>query len=195
MGRRSGRCRFAWTRPRGGLLFIERCRLPSCGIAARPALVVKGLTRTLSSAIVALDGSEYSLNAWRFFARWPKHAHLASHMVGVVEPLPFPRTAPKIVHAELHAAVATAEGGRREVLEGALADARNVLPVGKATETLTSGDPAAKLLRIAGESAADLIVLGARGLGAVQRLLLGSVSEAVLRDVQCAVLIATTLRR
>jgi nucleotide-binding universal stress UspA family protein len=157
----------------------------------RPVLVVKGRTRTLSAAIIALDGSEHSLNALRFFARWPKHADLTLHMVGVVEPLPFPRTAPKMIRAELHAVVATAESERREVLEGALADGRNVLAAGKATETLTSGDPAAELLRIANESATDLIVLGARGLGAVQRLLLGSVSEAVLRDAQCAVLIAT----
>jgi nucleotide-binding universal stress UspA family protein len=160
----------------------------------RPVLVVKGRTRTLSSAIIALDGSEHSLNALRLFARWPRRAHLTLHMVGVAEPLPFPRTAPKMIRGELNAAVAAAESERREVLEGALADGRNVLAAGKATETLTSGDPAAELLRIANESAADLIVLGARGLGAVQRLLLGSVSEAVLRDAQCAVLIATRPR-
>lgn len=50
-------------------------------------------------------------------------------------------------------------------------------------------------LRGANESAAVLIVLGARGLAAVQRFLLGSVSEAVLRDARCAVLIATRPRR
>jgi nucleotide-binding universal stress UspA family protein len=157
----------------------------------RPVLVVKGRTRTLSSAIVALDGSEHALNALRFFARWPKHANLTVHMVGVVEPLPFPRTAPSMIRAELQAAVATAEGDRRKALEQALAAARPVLPAVNSTETVTSGDPAGELVRIANENAVDLVVLGARGLGAVQRLLLGSVSEAVLRDASCAVLIAT----
>lgn len=160
----------------------------------RPVLVVKGRTRTLSSAILGLDGSEHALNAVRFFARWPRRVDLALHMVGVVEPLPLPRTAPTMIRAELHAAVAAAEGERREALEQALAAARPVLPFGKTTETVTSGDPACELLRIADESAADLIVLGARGLGAVKRLLLGSVSEAVLRDAKCAVLIATRPR-
>ena len=69
-----------------------------------------------------------------------------------------------------------------------------MLPAVTATETLTAGDPAGELLRMANEDAVDLIILGARGLSAVQRLLLGSVSEAVLRDAQCAVLIATRPR-
>lgn len=156
---------------------------------ARPVLVVKGRTRTLRSAIVALDGSQHALNALRVFTRWPRPAGLTVHVVGVVEPLPFPRTAPAMIRAELQAAVAAAEGERRDALEQAFEGARPLLAAGKAIETLASGDPAAELLRIAQETAADLIVLGARGLGAVQRVLLGSVSEAVLRDAQCAVLI------
>ena len=35
----------------------------------------------------------------------------------------------------------------------------------------------------------DLVVLGARGLGGIRRLLLGSVSEAVLTHATCSVLI------
>ena len=156
----------------------------------RPVLVVKGRTRVLGSAIVALDGSEDALNALRLFARWPKLTTLAVHLVGVIEPLPFPRTAPKVVQAELRAAVTAAEGERREALEQAFAAARPLLPAGEVTETLTVGDPAGEILRIADENAVDLIVLGARGVGATQRLLLGSVSETVLHDAQCAVLIA-----
>jgi nucleotide-binding universal stress UspA family protein len=38
-------------------------------------------------------------------------------------------------------------------------------------------------------SGTDLVVLGARGLGGVRRLLLGSVSEAVLTHAACSVLI------
>lgn len=155
-----------------------------------PVLVVKGRTRTLRSAIVALDGSEHALAAVRFFARWPRPAGLTTHLVGVVETPPFPRTAPAMIRAQLQAAVAVAEGERRDALERAFEAARPLLVAGLTSETLLSGDPARELLRIAEKDAADLIVLGARGLGAVQRLVLGSVSEAVLRDAQCAVLIA-----
>jgi nucleotide-binding universal stress UspA family protein len=161
----------------------------------RPVLVVKGPARTLRSAVVALDGSRYALSALRFFARWPKPAGLTVHMVGVVEPLPFPRTMPAMILPEVQAAVAAAQGERRHALEQTFEEARPVLAAGGATtETLASGDPAAELLRVARESAADLIVLGARGLGRVQRVLLGSVSETVLRDARCAVLVAARPR-
>jgi nucleotide-binding universal stress UspA family protein len=36
---------------------------------------------------------------------------------------------------------------------------------------------------------ADLVVVGSRGLGAVRRLLLGSVSEKVLQHAPCSVMI------
>ena|SRR5688572_13375174 len=160
----------------------------------RPVLVVKGRTRTLRLAVVAVDGSQYALNALRFFARWPRPAGLTVRVVGVVEPLPLPRTAPAMIRPELHAAVAVAQGERRRALEQAFEEARPPLAGGATTETLAYGHPAAELLRVAQESAADLIVLGARGLGAVQRVLLGSVSEAVLRDARCAVLIAARPR-
>ncbi|HBH01951.1 MAG TPA: universal stress protein UspA, partial [Candidatus Rokubacteria bacterium] len=41
---------------------------------------------------------------------------------------------------------------------------------------------------------ADLVVVGARGRGGIERLLLGSVSERVLRDARCPVLIVKGLR-
>jgi nucleotide-binding universal stress UspA family protein len=49
------------------------------------------------------------------------------------------------------------------------------------------GDPARQLLEMA--ATADLVVVGSRGLGAVRRLLLGTVSEKVLQHAPCPVLI------
>jgi nucleotide-binding universal stress UspA family protein len=51
------------------------------------------------------------------------------------------------------------------------------------------GDPKEEIIRIAEEWEADLIVLGARGLGKIKRLLLGSVSLAVARHARCPVLV------
>jgi nucleotide-binding universal stress UspA family protein len=51
------------------------------------------------------------------------------------------------------------------------------------------GEAAAEIVRIARESGADLIVLGARGLNPLKRLVLGSVSTKVLHDAPCDVLV------
>ncbi|HUH00842.1 MAG TPA: universal stress protein [Kofleriaceae bacterium] len=52
------------------------------------------------------------------------------------------------------------------------------------------GDPAAEILRLADEVHADLIVAGTHGRTGLQRLLLGSVAEAVTRRARCPVLIS-----
>ncbi len=51
------------------------------------------------------------------------------------------------------------------------------------------GNPAEEIMKAAVEHDADLIVMGAQGLGAVDRFLLGSVSTRVAQHATCAVLV------
>jgi nucleotide-binding universal stress UspA family protein len=51
------------------------------------------------------------------------------------------------------------------------------------------GDPATEIVRYARDASADLIVMGTHGRTGVDRLLMGSVAEQVLRDAPCSVLI------
>ena len=61
---------------------------------------------------------------------------------------------------------------------------------GKVAEThLKSGEPDKEILRLAEELGAGLIVIGSRGLGAVSRALMGSVSESVVRHAHCPVFV------
>lgn len=52
------------------------------------------------------------------------------------------------------------------------------------------GDPSGKIITYAREIKADLIVMGSKGYGKVHRLLLGGVSEDVVRNAKCSVMIA-----
>jgi nucleotide-binding universal stress UspA family protein len=52
------------------------------------------------------------------------------------------------------------------------------------------GDPAAEIVRFAAEGGFDHILMGRRGRGGVARLLLGSVSEKVLKDSPIPVTVA-----
>lgn len=50
------------------------------------------------------------------------------------------------------------------------------------------GDPASELVRYAGETDTDLIVMGTHGRTGVERLLMGSVAEQVMRGAPCSVM-------
>lgn len=55
---------------------------------------------------------------------------------------------------------------------------------------LLTGDPAQTVCRFAEEHGARLIVVGTHGYGTVMSLLMGSVSESVIRRAPCPVLVA-----
>lgn len=56
-------------------------------------------------------------------------------------------------------------------------------------EFLKVGKPSAEVVKAAEEWPADLIVIGSHGRKGIQRALLGSVAEAVLRHAPCPVLV------
>ncbi|MFN3429799.1 MAG: universal stress protein [Candidatus Sericytochromatia bacterium] len=78
-----------------------------------------------------------------------------------------------------------------EATHAHLAEARRMLRDAgiQATELEREGDPAGTILETAKQLQADVIVLGSHGRNAVERLLLGSVSEAVLHRWHGAVLV------
>src|SRR5437870_9048716 len=57
----------------------------------------------------------------------------------------------------------------------------------KVTAALNMGDPKSKILDVAEEWHADLIVLGSHGRKGLNRFLMGGVSEAVARHACCSV--------
>ena len=87
--------------------------------------------------------------------------------------------------------------GSRSIVGGAaaavFADARDQLPAGLASraELIQNDSPAAVgLLAAAATWQADMVVVGARGHGAIKHLLLGSVSRAVVHGAHLPVLVA-----
>lgn len=52
------------------------------------------------------------------------------------------------------------------------------------------GKPAEQVLQLAYEVGADMIIIGSHGKTGMERLMLGSVSERVVREAQCPVIVA-----
>jgi nucleotide-binding universal stress UspA family protein len=55
------------------------------------------------------------------------------------------------------------------------------------TSTLDEGDPKSRIIDVASEWNADLIVLGSHGRKGLDRFLMGSVAESVARHANCSV--------
>lgn len=66
---------------------------------------------------------------------------------------------------------------------------RRLPPQSTALEFILAGGPATEIVNAAKEWPADLIVIGSHGRGGVQRALLGSVAEGVMRHAPCPVLV------
>ena len=59
----------------------------------------------------------------------------------------------------------------------------------KANKILVEGHPAETIAKIADEEGYDMLVVGSRGLGGLKKLMLGSVSNALLQEVSTNVLV------
>ncbi|NQW47220.1 MAG: universal stress protein [Planctomycetes bacterium] len=130
--------------------------------------------------LIGVDGSASSLDAVRLVARLVDPA--ADAIAVYFSPLELEKRLP---------------GRPRRIVEGAAAalfeEACSLLPGGfvKPIEMIASSKSAAVgLLESATEWRADIIVVGARGNGSVERFLLGSVSRAVMHGAGLPVLIA-----
>ncbi len=62
------------------------------------------------------------------------------------------------------------------------------LPEGTNVQTVV-GDPAEEILRLAGDDGGNLLIMGRRGLSRIQTLVLGSVSDKVIRHTRSPVLV------
>lgn len=66
---------------------------------------------------------------------------------------------------------------------------RPVDPTIAVYHVLLEGDPASEIVRYASDNGIDLIVMGTHGRTGLERLLMGSVAERVLRESTCSVLV------
>jgi nucleotide-binding universal stress UspA family protein len=81
---------------------------------------------------------------------------------------------------------------QREALEEELHRLQPPNPGIHVEHRLVQGEPVPEILEVAGQTKADLIVMGTHGRTGLSRLLMGSVAEQVVRNAPCPVLIVRT---
>ena len=148
--------------------------------AARCWLVVKGEASSLQRIALATDGSSASAKALAFvLAKFRpnrstgKGGQVPIHVsvIHVMPPVKYPGL----------------EDANRKLIEQTV---QKLIKAGFTAEPLCRfGNPAEEIMKVASTQHADLIVMGAKGLGAIARFLLGSVSTRVAQHAHCSVLV------
>ena len=139
--------------------------------------------------LLAVDGSGYSETAIEEVIKrpWPPQSEVkivtaieTPMMVGMgLEPWP-PNYFDDLQQSAREAAEAVIASARRRLKEAS----EKTL---KISHEIIDGPPSQVIVEEAENWGADLIVMGSRGLGAWNRLLLGSVSSAVVHHAKCSV--------
>lgn len=134
--------------------------------------------------VVAVDGSEISMKALETAMHEAEVWDADLHLVYVVETSMF-SSIPMDNTWEIIYSLLETEG--KEVFEKARTRAeQEELPI----EThLRDGHAGSEILTLADEVGSDLIIIGSRGKSNIDRLLLGSVSEHVVRNSSCTTMV------
>ncbi len=141
-------------------------------------LVVKESPRPVRHVVLGIDGSAASDKAVKFLMRYvdptPDGPDREPVMVTVTHAVPY------FKYPEVK------EAGKMLVQRYGAKLAKSGFQV---REALRLGKPADEILTVAKQDKADLIVTGAKGMGAIRRVLLGSVSTRVVQHAHCGVLV------
>ncbi len=145
--------------------------------------------------LVAIDGSQASSKALQTAISLAKPAQAKIAVITVLEPI-------ADYHPELILPTGdwvSWQGHPDPELEKKLAEAGRALlqtaaescqEAGVICETsLEFGSPRELICKLAGEADVNILVIGSRGLGSMERLLLGSISDYVVHHASCPVLV------
>lgn len=139
--------------------------------------------------LLALDGSAGAETARTLVTAlpWPEGSHVEA--IRIVEPVYDVFAMPGVVFEGPIDEVL----GLEDVRQALQRDAATLATVGLEVSThVIVGRPASAITERAGESRADLIVMGSRGRGPIATMVLGSVSAEVSVHAPCPVLVART---
>jgi nucleotide-binding universal stress UspA family protein len=142
--------------------------------------------------LLAVDGSDASMSAVAATAALPTPPGSTIEVVSVIPDsfAPEGSTWPNVIRVD---PPADRERVRGDVEIRLIEIASRVRTADRsATACVLAGRPASEIIIEAGRFGADLIVMGARGMSSIRRLLLGSVSAEVVDHAPCPVLVART---
>lgn len=131
--------------------------------------------------LVAVDGSKYAEHTYRKGVELAKRNNAELHIIHVFDVRYYP--------SDYSALKKRAEEEGIKLLNRYKEEAEKHEGIKKVETILKKGSPKVLVSKTAEEIDADLILAGASGLYAVEQILLGSVTESIIRNAKCDVLV------
>jgi nucleotide-binding universal stress UspA family protein len=167
-----------------GSVAEEVVRLAPCPVLTVPEGAEAGPAAQVERVLVPVDFSDYAKLALAYAADLTSLFRAEMHLLHVVDEVVYPDFYPPVLPS---GGVVTDEL-REQSLERLKDLLQDVPPSGKpANVHVRAGRAATAIADVAGELSADLIVLASHGLTGLSHILLGSVSENVVRRAPCPV--------
>ena len=167
-----------------------------------PVLLVRTPHTQAKRVLLVTDGSDHSRYAVQYIGKCPLPS---KSQIDVIHVLPPEMTTdmlyrswpygidviPPVISSELDENLAEQSTKEEEIGKSILQDTQDSLSqLGMESRSiLRRGDAATEILNYAQEEKIDLIVVGSRGMGQMQNLLLGSVSSKLIHYAECSVLV------
>ena len=126
--------------------------------------------------VAATDGSERSIEAARFAAGLARECESKLHIVTVVRP------------PEGWWGIEGAPPPPRAMSE-AVVDARHSILEATMSQIDQTGEPSGTIVKYCEDNEADLLVIGRRGAGIIERFVMGSVADRLAHYAPCPILI------
>ena len=146
----------------------------------------------IKKLLVAIDGSQPAVKVLDFALDIAEKYASDVQIVSVVPPADsvIPKVTPATPPTEFYNIfINEVEKRLKSVLSEAFENAKKKNPALKVSTRLLTGRPAEKIVQTAKDENFDMIVIGSRGLGGVEEIILGSVSDRVADTATCPVLI------
>jgi nucleotide-binding universal stress UspA family protein len=157
----------------------------------RPAETAPDLAerRTLHHFLVPLDGSPLAEQVLEPTLELGKLMQADCTLLHVVEPLQLIGYSPTATAINLEANVTDSLRRDAEQYLGTVAQRLQADSVPVHTKVVIDGQPAAGIVRAAGESGGDMIAMATHGRGGLAGMLIGSVTDKVVRSAEMPVLV------
>jgi len=138
--------------------------------------------KLFDTILVATDGSDRNITAVQEAIRIAAGTNAVLHAVYVIDAGTFESASADVVVGDTYRVIQTEA-------EQALSRVQSLAGDIMVKTTILEGKPAPEIVRFAAAEKIDLIVIGTQGKKGIERILLGSVAETIIRLAGCKVLV------